>query len=460
MKRTALLMASMAVLGGLGAYVLGQTTAPPRRGPAAPRPIGSRPAPAGAPGDLFGALGPEILRCLADIDPRQSTAGGTRAERSTELAAVARRVERLRGLRFEHLPRTKVLGPLELERRVRELVRENYSAAQARADERLLVALGAIEPGSDLRAELEGLTASQVAGFYVPETGELVVGRFAGQLGPLEEITLAHELEHALADQRFDLPIDERAPAAAADAQLAGLALVEGDATLTMQRYALAHLSLGEQLSLGRDPGVAAAAEALQEVPHYLRQMFQFPYLSGLAFVCTLYLQGGWKAIDRAYARPPQTTAQVLFPERYLGDEGAAHVPAITAPPGWRVVRRGAFGAAPLLWLFQAPGGDRAAALPRSRRKAAEWGGGAYTLLRRANQHAVALVLVDRPGGGELCRSVVQWYARAFPDARQGGRPALLTFAGERHAAIACRGTEVRLGSAPRAGIARALARG
>lgn len=459
MKRSAILIASMAALGGLGAYVFGRTEAGPGSGRPAPRPTARVSAPGGATTEPFAALGPDVLRCLAAPGPYGAATGGERAERAAGVAAVARRVERLRALRFRRLPRAEHVGPLELERRVEELTRRSYAATEARADERLLVALGAIEPGSDLRAELEALITSQVAAFYAPETGELVAGRFAGELGALEEVTLAHELEHALADQRLGLPVGERAPPAAADAQLAALALVEGDATLTMERYALAYLSLGEQLSLGSDPGVATAAAAFEEVPYYLGQMFRFPYFDGLAFVCALYLEGGWDAIERAYARPPETTAQVLFPERYLGDERAAEVPPIAAPPGWRVVRRGAFGAAPLLWLFQAPGGDPRAALPRARRKAAEWGGGAYTQLRRGGRHALSLVLVDRPGGGELCRAVVQWYARTFPDARQGGGPALLTFAGERHTAIACHGTEVRLGIAPGAATARTLAR-
>ena len=454
LKRTIVLIVLTAVLGGVSAYIFGRDDG----NPGTP----SRPVATGPAGDdgtraagSLAELDPDVLRCLAAPGP--GNLRGPREDRPTTLAALARRVERLRGLRYERLPRPKVLGKRELDRRVRRLSLQSYSAAEARADERLLVALGALDPDANLRAEIEELLTSQVAGFYVPESGELVVGRFAGELGPLEEVTLAHELEHALADQNFGLPVDDRAPPAEADAQLAALALVEGDATLTMQRYALAHLTVGEQLSLAGHPTVAGATAALEGVPHYLRQMFQFPYLGGLAFACTLYREGGWAAVDRAYDRPPSTSAQVLFPERYLGDERAAEVPDIAAPDGWVVVRRGAFGAAPLLWLFQAPGGDPGMALARAKRKVAEWGGGEYALLERGGDHAVALVLVDRPGGGELCRALVQWYARAFPEAHRRGGPGLLLFEGDQDAAIACRGTEVRLGIGPSPAVARSL---
>jgi hypothetical protein len=178
----------------------------------------------------------------------------------------------------------------------------------------------------------------QVAGFYDPETGEMVVGR--ATTGPLDGATrmiLAHELDHALTDQVLDLPLAPERPAPGAeDTALAQLALIEGDATLAMQLYALRHVGLLEQLSgLG---SAAGAQQQLTALPHHLRSTLTFPYLQGLAFVCRLHAGGGWKAVDRAYDEPPTTTAQVLFPERYDEREAAVDPrdPAARAGPGGR----------------------------------------------------------------------------------------------------------------------------
>ena len=59
-------------------------------------------------------------------------------------------------------------------------------------------------------------------------------------------MVLAHELTHALEDQRFGLSLEE---GESDDAALARLALVEGSATLVMQQYLLRHIGAEQALS-------------------------------------------------------------------------------------------------------------------------------------------------------------------------------------------------------------------
>jgi hypothetical protein len=51
-----------------------------------------------------------------------------------------------------------------------------------------------------------------------------------------------------------------------------------------------------------------------------MQEDFIFPYTYGQEFVQSLYDIDGWQAVDDAYLNPPQSTEQILHPERYPED--------------------------------------------------------------------------------------------------------------------------------------------
>jgi hypothetical protein len=385
--------------------------------------------------ELFGR--DEVSRCIDEAaEDAPSTSGGK------TVSAVARDVERLRGLRLKKLPRPRYLTGRALDRRLARWV-EEYPEAEAAADSRILVALGALPPGSDLKELVGRALAGQVAGFYDPRTGELVVD--AGDdrtLGGFDRVVLAHELEHALADQALGLPDAVRGddqPAGREDAALAATAVVEGDATLLMEVYALDHLSFADALR-SIAPALASMRD-LDALPHVVRSSMLFPYEEGLRFVCALYERGGWRAVDRAYRRLPASSAEIMFPERYGSGERPVDPPDPPRPGGgWRRLDVQALGAADLLTLFEAPGGDEKRALDDARARAGAWAGGEVHAWARGAETAIALGLVDRRPGGRLCDSIKEWRAAARIEA-----------------AVRCVGRDVRVGIAPDAGTASRL---
>src|SRR6201999_3921871 len=131
------------------------------------------------------------------------------------------------------------------------------------------------------------------------------------------------------------------------DRQLAGLGLIEGDATLTMSRFQLSATDPMDLLGSLGGGELQEQQEPLEDAPEYFAQQLLFPYTEGLSFVCALESEGGWAAVDGAYADPPTTTAQILFPERYTAGEGAVDVPDPQAPDGagGEEVRRVTLGA-------------------------------------------------------------------------------------------------------------------
>jgi hypothetical protein len=358
-------------------------------------------------GGLFGQ--DDVTRCVEDAS---ASAGDSTPK---NLRAVAREVERLRRLRFRQLPRSRYLRRPEMERRIRREL-DSYPDAEARDDARALIALGSLPRRTNLKALMKRVVPGQVAGYYDPKSARLFVGSNAEKgLDAVERLTLAHELDHALTDQVLGLPPvveEEYTPDGEEDAALAGLALIEGDATLLTEAFAIEHLSVADAFrSLG--PALAAEDE-FEKLPYYLQASMIFPYGDGLTFVCKVFERGGWKAVNRAYRRPPTTSAQILFPERYFAREQAADPPD-PRPPGrdWKVLDEQAFGAASLLWLFEAPGGETSRELSDPHERAAAWAGGELRVWARRGKTAVGLTLVERRGERDLCASMRAWFKAA-----------------------------------------------
>jgi hypothetical protein len=412
--------------------------------------------------DLFGASFSAGM-CVG------AAGGGTLQQRPADfpdtstIDGVALAVEDIRELEFEDLPEPRYLPQEQMAAEVEEAFAEDYPDEDAEEDERELAHLGAIPPDMDLKATLSGFLGEQVSGFYDPETSDLVVLGNPGDLEPIEKVTLAHELDHALTDQVLGIPLDASPSPGEEDSALAARALVEGDASLTMSLFASRALPSGERFSLNLSAPEGGSLEELDRVPHYIVRTMLFPYLEGLLFVCGLQTEGGWAAVDAAYNDPPTTSAQILFPDRFeAGEEAADPRDPGSLPAPWARSDRSALGAADLLFLFEAPGGDRSKALRGPAGLAEGWAGGEMHLWRRGDDSALGVALAQRPEEPRLCDSVGSWYRAAF----EGGflaepRPGeMLAIDGEiQDAVLRCPGNQIRLGIGPDLDTARALAR-
>ena len=83
---------------------------------------------------------------------------------------------------------------------------EDNPPAYVAANERLYKALGLMPAGRrpDATCTLD-LLSSQVAGLYDPTRRSSTSSRRSGGVGADEQITFAHEYDHALQDQHFDV---------------------------------------------------------------------------------------------------------------------------------------------------------------------------------------------------------------------------------------------------------------
>jgi hypothetical protein len=194
-------------------------------------------------------------------------------------------------------------------------------------------ALWMLAPEVDLRQTYLTLLGSQVAGFYDTETRLMnVIPTLSGgdieRLNLTEQIIFVHEFVHALQDQHFGLDAFIKSTGDDLDAQLAALALVEGDATAVMQLYItqVSAASPAAALQLLAEGVLAGNLFLPPGIPPILTRELSFPYENGLAFVLQLWRSGGWDRVNAAYGDPPTTTEQILHPEKYLAGEGAIPV--------------------------------------------------------------------------------------------------------------------------------------
>jgi hypothetical protein len=143
-----------------------------------------------------------------------------------------------------------------------------------------------------------------------------------------------------------------------------------------MTQWAAANLTaddLREIIAASADPEVAAV---LARIPAILRTPLEFPYTRGFTFVGAVNSTGGWDAVNDFYDRMPESTEQILHPEKYAAAEAPVKVTmpndlASRLGVGWTVPLQDTFGELQTdIWLRE--GG---VAPPAAEAAAAGWGG-------------------------------------------------------------------------------------
>ncbi len=289
---------------------------------------------------------------------------------------IETQVAGIRGLKAKRPVERQIISEAELRAMLAEQFDKESPPAYVAANERLYKALGLIPADSKLRDLILDLLGGGVVGFYRNDEGKLYVVSKTGQPGPNERFYFAHEYDHALQDQNYTVFKDQHGILDQGDRMLARQAIYEGDATLLMTLWAAANLKPADLLELvaaSSDPAVTAV---LARTPAILRAPLEFPYSTGFGFVQSANATGGWAAVNAFYGRMPESTEQILHPEKYA----AAEAPVKVAMPsdlatrlgtGWTVPLQDTFGELQIgIWLRE--GGVASDAATAA---AAGWGG-------------------------------------------------------------------------------------
>jgi hypothetical protein len=266
-------------------------------------------------------------------------------EEGATLEAIADEIEQLRGLDSDAPLALALMTPEQARDWLVEELEQGYSPEEARRDAQVYAALELLPPDTDLYALSLELYSEQVVGFYDSDANQMTVIDDETGLDAMDRIVFAHEYTHDLQDQflGFDDLQAYRETAENEDIVRAVTALVEGDAQVTTLLYLFNHLGELDPSALG-----AIQTDQFAAAPPVLREELIFPYMAGLTFVQALRGQGGWEAVNAAYDAPPQSTEQILHPEKYLSREVPLAVSleplTSTLGTGWHLVKENTLG--------------------------------------------------------------------------------------------------------------------
>lgn len=325
---------------------------------------------------------PDVDQAAADVAPEGPT--------PPVIDRVMRQIEQLRGFDYSEPVAAQPVSQKEIGEDLVAYTAAAYPRGQYARRSRAWEAIGVIPDGTSLRDAFQAYGSTQVIGYYDTITGEL---KFTGSQSPspLEQITLAHELTHAIDDQRFGLERLDALNARCRDEDAAAaLAVVEGNATFFMLRWARTYLSAEEQVQAGIE--AAAQDVSTEGIPEFVLQLQMWSYDQGLRFISSLESRGGLDAVDGAFRTLPTSTEQIIHPERYPNDVPTpVDVPDLSAElgGGWNDLDVMTVGEE---WLKIALGlrldGSEASAA------AAGWDGGMYRAWSNGDQVAVVLSTV------------------------------------------------------------------
>ncbi|MDB4986886.1 MAG: hypothetical protein JWN04_2064 [Myxococcaceae bacterium] len=259
------------------------------------------------------------------------------------MQSLMRETEALRGLKF----RSQVQVTIEDRAAMRAYVERAIDDEQLARATRRYLALGALDPQTDVRALLVSVMEEELIGYYDPIEKRLAVRNDIARALDSKPVhderslawraTVVHELVHALQDQHFALG-ESIKRLRSTDADNAFGALVEGEATLVMLAYTAAQAGSSlaaltehpEQIRSIMTRTPEQLTGALRRAPALLREPLLFRYREGAHFCAELYRAHGWTSIDRAHAAPPKATASIRHAARYLAGEREPSLPVPT----------------------------------------------------------------------------------------------------------------------------------
>ncbi len=312
-----------------------------------------------------------------------------------EMNKIASQTEKTRKLNFKQPVERNFMTRADLAKYQEEEFRRDNPPEDITKYQKIYEIFGFTPKGFDLARTYIDLLNEQVLGFYDPQTKKLyiVVDGDPNKVSPLVKFTVEHELTHGLQDQYYDLqklrPIRKPTDTEWNDDRDAALtALIEGDAVQSQTVWLLGgNLSQSELQQIVTESG-SSSSNQLDKSPLILKDTLLFPYEAGASFVQQVYQKGGWAAVDKVWKEsPPQSTSQILHPEKYLNRVEPVKV-ALTSQVetlgnGWKSLDINTQGELQTrIWLQGGVGADEA------KKAATGWAGDRYQVVEDAQGQA------------------------------------------------------------------------
>ncbi len=359
-----------------------------------------------------------------------------------ELAGrIQKDVAEIRGLAFKQSVPIERQTPEGLTRHMNKEMKDAVPSALAKHFDKIVRRLGLYRGPviEDFDSMIRTVMESQVAAYYDPETGGVYLLDEGGSEAE-QGFIYSHELYHAMQDQYFDLEayMSDKLELDS-DQTMARVAVVEGEATYvgilwTVRRMtnaippraliagAIAAQATMDVADLRSMVGESATdAKEVEKIPPFILDTMVGSYLKGMAFVFAVQEQG-WPAVEKLYKEyPPQSTEQILHPEKWLARENPARFkwPDLgkeKALKDWELIDDDVLGE--IQWRIVLKTNGATAGVANT--AAAGWNGDRYAVLKRKKGEETLLLLRTSWDSEAEAKQFVEAYQPALTVKYQG----------------------------------------
>jgi hypothetical protein len=346
------------------------------------------------------------------------------------------------GLPIEHPVKRVFVTRDEVNKELREKFDEDKGNKRMERSELVLKKFGLLDADFHLRPFLLSLLTEQIAGFYDNKTKTMNLLNWV----PIDEQkpVMAHELTHALQDQKLNLTKwEDPEPEGMAkdvrednihiqtdEAGTAREAVLEGQAMVSFADYMLRDkgITLKDAPQVGdaleNNAGDTSDSPVLARAPLVLQQALLFPYVAGLAFEQQILVkQGTEAAFSGVLSRPPNSSFEIMNPDAYMN---RTPVPVMLLPnlhpvlkaAGYEPYDVGVMGELDVRMTAELFGGR-----PLAQALAPAWDGGIYYAAQRSSATAaekdttasLALLYLSRWKNEDSARSFMRVFEEELP---------------------------------------------
>lgn len=310
---------------------------------------------------------------------------------ASEIADAIPRIEESTGLKFKTPPQVEVRSKTEVREFLLKKFDESTPAEELKGEEAAYKLLGLLPDTMDLRKFFLAVLTEQVIGYYDPAVKKLYVVQGADE--KTVNITITHELVHALQDQYVNLDSLQQFTKDN-DRLSAAQAVIEGEA----QFEQISIMVGGSQNIALRVGGPDRIREMIREnqsampvfatAPMVIQESLLFPYLTGADFVQRYKDRKGKVS---PFTTVPVSTEQLLHTDAYFGK--TPDLPTVVTLPAVRGVTKvydnnmGEFGTRLVIFQHLKDAGVAA-------RAASGWDGDRFVVVQGAGGRGLVWAIV------------------------------------------------------------------
>ncbi|MEN8155053.1 MAG: hypothetical protein ABFR75_13635 [Acidobacteriota bacterium] len=269
------------------------------------------------------------------------------------LSRIKERVEKTGKLKFKENVEVNYLDRNSFNNYINSWFEKEYAGEQFEKDELFLKIMGFISDNISLKKLKKRLIINNAGGFYDEKSKVLYALKEHGLVDPVYSLIVVHELRHAIQDQHFGLSNIIGRLSDLDDRKIAALAAIEGDAMLILSLYAqkFTPFPVPPELSSSKYNSDALLTFSpikfsynLGNIPDVLKYQLTMPYVKGLKFVFHILKKKKWKGVNSILKYPPDSSEQILHPEKYLKREKPVKIEIRFIPENYDLYSQGAIG--------------------------------------------------------------------------------------------------------------------